>query len=147
MTATCYNLIKFETGKEVNLMQNKTFSKMLALYLMFALFLLTLPSQGWAMFVPASQASPSRQADLGAIQKTLESAVVKQRLMDFGLSSEEALARINMLSDEQTHKLAANLDSLQAGADSGVGALVFLLLVAIIVVVILQATGHSVIIR
>jgi hypothetical protein len=128
-------------------MKNKTFYKLLALYLVFALFLLTLPSQGWAMFLPGNQASPARQADLGAIQKTLESAVVKQRLMDFGLSPEEALARINMLSDEQTHRLAANLDSLQAGADSGVGAVVFLLLVVIIVVVVLQATGHSVIIR
>jgi hypothetical protein len=130
----------------MNLMQKKTFFKLLSLYLVFALFLLTLPSQGWAMFIPTDQASPSRQADLGAIQKTLESAVVKQRLMDFGLSPEEALARINMLSDEQTHKLAVNLDSLQAGAD-GVGALIFLLLVAIIVVVVLQATGHSIVIR
>jgi hypothetical protein len=128
-------------------MQKITFTKLLSLYLVFALFLLTLPSQGWAMFLPADQASPSRQADLGAIQKTLESAVVKQRLMDFGLSPEEALARINMLSDEQTHTLAANLDSLQAGADAGVGALIFLLLVVIIVVVILEATGHSVVIR
>jgi len=127
-------------------MQNKTFTKLLALYLVFTLFLLTLPSQGWAMFVPASRAAPARQADLGAIQKTLESSVVKQRLMDFGLSPEDALARINMLSDEQTHTLAANLDSLQAGAD-GVGALVFLLVVAIIVVVVLEATGHHVIFR
>lgn len=127
-------------------MQKITLTKLLSLYLVFAMFLLTLPSQGWAMFIPANQASPSRQADLGAIQKTLESAVVKQRLMDLGLSPEEALARINMLSEEQTHELAANLDSLQAGAD-GVGALVFLLLVAIVVVVVLEATGHSVIFR
>ncbi len=98
------------------------------------------------MFIPANQASPARQADLGAIQKTLESAVVKQRLMDIGLSPEEALTNINRLSDEQTHTLAANLDSLQAGAD-GVGAVVFLLLVAIIVVVVLEAMGHRVIFR
>ena len=128
-------------------MHHKTFYKLLSLYLVSAMFLLTFPSQGWAMFIPASQASPARQADLGAIQKTLESAVVKQRLMDFGLSPEEALTRISMLSDEQTHKLAANLDSLQAGADGGVGVLVFLLLVAIILVIVLGATGHSVVIR
>jgi hypothetical protein len=128
-------------------MQKKTFFKLLSLYLVAALFLLTLPAQGWAMYIPAGQASPARQADLGAIQKTLESSVVKQRLMDVGLSSEEALARINLLSDAQTHKLAANLDSLQAGADGGVDALVFLLLVAIIVVLILEVTGHKVIVR
>jgi len=87
----------------------------------FALFLLTIPAQSWAMLIPANQALPDRQAELSSIQKTLESTAVKQRLMDLGLSTEEALARINMLSDEQTHTLAANLDSLQAGAD-GVGA-------------------------
>ena len=127
-------------------MQKKPFTKLLSLYLVFATFLLTVPAQGWAMFIPANQASPARQADLSSIQKTLESTVVKQRLMDFGLSSEEALARINRLSDDQTHKIAANLDSLQAGAD-GVDALIFLLLVEIIVVVVLEATGHHVIFR
>jgi hypothetical protein len=127
-------------------MQKKTFFKMLCLYLVFAMLLLTLPAQGWAMFISPDQASTVRQADLGAIQKTLESTVVKQRLVDMGLSSEEALARINMLSNEQTHTLAANLDSVQAGAD-GLDALVFLLVVAIIAVVILEATGHHVFVR
>jgi hypothetical protein len=127
-------------------MQNKPFYKLLSLYLVFAMLLLTLPAQGWAMFIPVGQAPSARQADLSAIQRTLESTVVKQRLMDVGLSPDEAMARINGLSDEQTHMLAANLDSLQAGAD-GLGALVFLLVVAIIVVVVLQATGRSVVIR
>jgi hypothetical protein len=130
----------------VNLVQKKPFSKLLSLYLVIAMFLLTLPAQGWTMFIPADQASPARQADLGALQKTLESSVVKQRLMDFGLSPEEALSRINRLTDEQAHTLAANLDALQAGAD-GVGALVFILVVAIVVVVVLEATGHRVILR
>jgi hypothetical protein len=127
-------------------MQKQPYGKMLSLYLVFALCLLTLPAQGWAMFVPAGQALPDRQADLGSIQKTLESTVVKQRLMDVGLSPDEALARINGLSDDQTHALAAHLDSLQAGAD-GVGALVFILVVAIVVVVVLEATGHHVVFR
>lgn len=127
-------------------MQKKPLYKLISLYLALAMCFLTLPAEGWAMFIPASQASSGRQADLGAIQKTLESSVIKQRLMDAGLSSEEAFARINTLTDEQTHTLAVNLDSLQAGAD-GVGTLVFLLLVAIIVVLVLQATGHRVIVR
>jgi hypothetical protein len=127
-------------------MQKEPFFKILSLYLVLAICLLTLPAQGWAMFLPSGQTAPDRQADLSSIQKTLESTVVKQRLMDVGLSPEEALTRINSLSDEQTHTLAANLDSLQAGAD-GVGALVFLLVVAIIVVVVLEATGHHVIFK
>ncbi len=127
-------------------MQKKPFYKFLSLYLVFAMLLISLPAQGWAMFVPSAPSDSARQADMVRIQKTLESAVVKQRLMDFGLSSEEAMARINKLSDGQIHQFAAHLDSLQAGADA-VDALIFLLLVAIVVVVVLEATGHSIIIR
>ena len=126
-------------------MRKRPFCKVLTIYLVFATFLMTLPAQGWAMFIPAGETATSRQADRDAIQKTLESTVVKQRLTDLGLSSGEALARVNTLSDEQIHQLAANLDSLQAGGE--VGALIFLLLVAIIVVVILQVEGRRIIIK
>jgi hypothetical protein len=132
--------------KGVNQMQKKPFFKMISIYMVFAIFVLTLPSQSWAMFVPTAQSTPTRQADLAGIQKTLESTVIKQRLMEYGLSSEEAMARINMLSDAQTHQLAANLDSVQAGAD-GLGVVVFVLVVAIIVVLILELTGHHVLVR
>ncbi len=119
---------------------------MLALYLVIATTILSLPAQGWAMFIPVGEPASSRQTDMDAIQKTLESTVVKQRLTDLGLSSGEALVRVDTLSDEQIHQLAANLDSLQAGGES-FGLLIFLLLVAIIVVVILQAEGRRVIVK
>lgn len=127
-------------------MQKKPFFKMIALYLVVATTVLTLPVEGWAMFIPAGETASSRQADIDAIQKTLESTVVKQRLTELGLSSGEALARVNMLSDEQIHQVASNLDSLQAGGD-GVGLLIFLLLVALIVVLVLQVSGRRVIVR
>jgi Family of unknown function (DUF6627) len=121
-------------------------SRILSLYLAFAVLLLSLPSQGWAMFMPSSQTASTRQTDVITIQKALESSVVKQRLMDYGFSSEEAMSRINKLTDKEIHQFAGNLDSLQAGADA-VDALIFLVLVAIIVVVVLEATGHKVIVR
>lgn len=127
-------------------MHKKPFFKMLSLYLVFATFLLTIPSQGWAMFVPSGESSPLRRTDMLTIQKTLESSVIKQRLLDYGLSQEDAVSRINRLSDERIHQFAANLNSLEAGAD-GVDALIFIVLVAILVVVILEVSGHKVIIR
>lgn len=127
-------------------MQIKTVFKMLSVYLIFAIVLLTIPAQGWAMFLPAAGSASTREADLTAIQRTLESAVVKQRLMDHGLSPEEAMTRISRLSDEQTHQLAANMDSVQAGAD-GLGAVAFVLVVVVLVVLILELTGHHVIFR
>jgi hypothetical protein len=120
--------------------------RILSLYLALAMLLLSLPSQGWAMFMPSGQAVPARQTDMITIQKALESSVVKQRLMDYGFSSEEAMSRINKLTDKEIHQFAGNLDSLQAGAD-GVDALIFLILLAIIVVVVLEVTGHRVIVR
>lgn len=128
-------------------MLKKTFFKLLSLYLAFAMVLITLPAQAWAMFLPSDTSAMTRQADTASIQKTLESAVVKQRLMDFGLSSEEAMARINNLSDEQVHRFASRLDALQAGADGGGDALVFVLLVTLTVVLVLEVTGHHVIVR
>ncbi len=127
-------------------MLKRTSFKLLSIYLALTMVLITLPAQGWAMFIPSQTAGTARQADMASIQKTLESTVVKQRLMDYGLSSEEAMARINKLSDEQVHQFASRLDSLQAGAD-GLDALIFLLVVAILVVVILEVTGHHVIVR
>ncbi len=124
----------------------KTFFKVLAGYLAIAMVLLSLPAQGWAMFIPSSGTTTIREADMAVIQKTLESAVVKQRLMDYGLSPDKAIAGVNKLSDEQVHQFASKLDSLQAGAD-GVDALIFILLVAIIVVLILELSGHRVLVK
>jgi hypothetical protein len=56
--------------------------------------------------------------------------------MDYGLSSEETMARVNKLSDGQINQLATHTDSLQAGGDP-VDLLVGLLVVAILVVLLI----------
>ena len=102
------------------------------------------------MFVPASPhqdmtestaVSAGRAADMAKIQMAFESKILQQKLMDYGLSPEETMARVNKLSDEQIHQLATHTDSLQAGGDGGgAGVLVFLFLVLIIVVLIVALT-------
>ena len=125
-------------------MKHSPFQKVLTLYLILALIALSLPSQGWAMFLPSS--SFDRAADHARIRTTLETSMVKQRLVDYGLSPEDAMARLNTLSDEQLHEIAANMDSLQAGGGV-VGDVVFILLVVVIVIAVLELTGHHVIVR
>jgi len=120
-------------------------SKVLSLYLIIALFSLTLPAQGWAMLVPAGQPE-ARPADLEKVRTTLESSVVKQRLLDYGLTSEEAARRLNSLSDEQVHQFAAHLDAVQAGGDV-LSDVIVILLIVVIVIAILELTGHRVIVR
>jgi hypothetical protein len=81
------------------------------------------------------QPSMGRSVDLARIQAALESKIVSQKLMDYGLSPAEALARVNRLSDEQLHALATHTDSLQAGGD-GADLFFGLVIVALLVVVL-----------
>jgi Family of unknown function (DUF6627) len=98
-----------------------------------AMFVTTVPHQG-ASGSPA--VSTGRAADLARIQVTLESKIVQQKLMDYGLTPEVTMARINKLSDEQIHQLATNTDALQAGGDA-VSTLVGLIILAILVVILI----------
>ncbi len=116
-------------------MLKKTFLRVLFVYLIFALAIISFPARGWAMFIPAGQTDVQRQADVNTIQKTLESAEIKQRLLDYGLSPEEAMTRINNLSDEQLHQYASQLNSLQAGGHHGHLIIILLLVILIIIIV------------
>ncbi len=126
-------------------MLTNPFFKMLSLYLAASVMLLSVPAQGWAMLVPARN-DASRAGDVAKVQAALESSAVKQRLLDYGLTSEEAMRRIGMLSDEQLHQFAANIDAVQAGGD-GAGDVIFVLLVVVLVLVILELTGHHVVMK
>jgi hypothetical protein len=128
------NCILYQERRTI-IMLKRTFFKLLSIYLVLALVLITLPAQGWAMFIPSPTDGNARQADMASIRKTLESTVVKQRLMDYGLSSEEAMARINKLSDEQVRQFASRLDSLQAGGQGGPLVIVLLLVIIIILII------------
>jgi hypothetical protein len=119
--------------------------KVLSLYLAVAVLALSFPAQGWAMIVPADREAV-RADDLSRIQTTLESSMVRQRLMDYGLTSEEAVARVNTLSDEELHQFAANMDAVQAGG-SILGDVLVVLLIVLIVILILEVTGHRVVTR
>ncbi len=135
------------------------YAKTLSICLIVALIAIsTAASPAEAMFLPAApgeQNSPSigRYADIMTIQKILESRIIRQRLLDYGINSEQALEKIKSLSYEQIHQLAANINAVQAGGQMrgghmrghvGVGgyvygpmelALIILLIVLLIMVV------------
>jgi len=94
-----------------------------------------------AMFVPSappSQTTPpfDRAADMAKIQKALESKTLQQRLVDYGLSPEGALAKINGLSDEQVHLFATHIDALQAGGMRNSDIIIILLLIVLVLVLV-----------
>jgi len=121
-------------------------------YLVIAVLIMTaIPADVEAMFLPTS-ASPTqadsslnRQQILEKLQRLLESKLISQRLSDLGFSQREILPRLNQLSDQQVHFFASHLESLQTGGD-GLGIIIALLVIAILVVVLLQLSGHKVII-
>lgn len=86
-----------------------------------------------------------RESSIKRIQAALESKLIVQRLADLGLTQAEITSRLNQLSDQQVHEIATQLDALQPGGDA-LGTLVVLLVIAILVVVLLQLTGHKILI-
>lgn len=86
-----------------------------------------------------------RDAALAKIRAVLDKKIVQQRLADLGLKADEIEARLAQLTDAQMQQLATQVDSIMAGGD-GLGVVVFLLVIAILVVILLQLTGHKIII-
>lgn len=129
----------------MRLMRRAFYAKPLALYLAAALFMLSsFAGQAEAMFVTDVQATASaaRTADLSRMQTVLESKVIQQKLMDYGLTAEETMVRLEKLSDDQIHHLAANMDSLQAGGDAGSVILTLLVIAMLGVLLVFLVQGR-----
>ena len=120
--------------------------KPVALYLAFAFFLIaSIPQNSWAYLVDSQALNHSREADMNKIQRVLESKMVSQRLSELGLSMDEINSNLQQLSDADIHQFASQLESLMPG-----GILEFIigvLVIVILVLVILQITGHKVIVK
>src|SRR5262249_48537260 len=125
-------------------------------YLAAALVILTaIPADVHAMFLPSDapydaplaqgNSLAQREQNIEKLQKLLESRLVSQRLSDLDFSQKEISSRLDRLSDEQLHYFASHLEGLQTGGD-GLGIIIALLVIAILVVVLLQVTGHKILI-
>jgi hypothetical protein len=94
---------------------------------------------------PLQDAQPAdRTTDMAALQKTLETEVIRQRLADYGLSSDEALAKLSTLSDDQVHQLATRIDAVQAGGHRGgidATTLIIILLLVVLVLILVENTA------
>lgn len=91
--------------------------------------------------------SINRTQDIDTIQKVIESKLIRERLEKLGYRGDEIQSRLERLSDQQLHQLAQNLDDLKVAGDSGLGIVIGLLVIAILVVFLLQLTGHKVIVK
>jgi hypothetical protein len=128
----------------------KPLKKSIIWYLVGAMFIIGITPRVYAGFSPSEDtafSSAGRASELEELQKSLEMKMIRERLKELGLSPAEVQGRLNQLSDRQVHQLALKVDDLKVGADDGLAIIVLLLGVALIVVIILQATGHQVIVK
>ncbi len=88
-----------------------------------------------------------RAAEIAKIQTFLEQKVVMQKLMDYGVSPDEAITKIRSMSDSDLHRLASLTDRVAEGSDSGLGLVIGVAVLAILVLVILMLMNKRVIIR
>lgn len=126
--------------------------KSLIVYLtLWVLLLGGFTSDSIAMLIPSAlppasfEADSPRQQELQKIQSLLESKLIAQRLSDLGFTVKEIQERLAQLSDDQIHQIAQHLDSLQTGGDA-LGIVIAILVIAILVVILLQLTGHKIIV-
>lgn len=88
-----------------------------------------------------------RAEDMAKVQSFLENKIVVQRLVDYGVSPEEAKAKVQAMRSEDLHRLASLTDRAAAGADSGIGILIGVAVLIILIIVIIKLMHKEVIIR
>ncbi len=128
----------------------KKIKRVLVWYLVGAMFLIGAVPRVYAGFSPSEVIglSPAeRSADLQKIKSFLERKVVGERLREAGFSPAEIQKRLHDLNDQQIHQLALKIDELKVGGDSGLGIVIALLVIAILVILFLQLTGHRIVVK
>jgi hypothetical protein len=88
-----------------------------------------------------------RSEDLAKVQTFLENKIVAQKLIDSGVSPEEAMAKAQAMSGQELHRLASLTDRAAAGTESLIGVLIGLAILGILVIVIIKLLDKEIIIR
>ena len=89
----------------------------------------------------------TRDADLGKIQTFLEQKIVLQKLTDYGVSAEEAMAKVRSMSDRDLHRLASLTDRAAEGATDALGFLIGVAILIILIIVIVKLMNKEIVIR
>ncbi|MCX8033728.1 MAG: PA2779 family protein [Thermodesulfovibrio sp.] len=122
------------------------FRKVLAVYLAVAVFVIGFVQSAGAAFIPSEVTMNSKIEDIQKVQKFLEIKIVSQRLKDFGYSEKEIMDRLSSLDEQTLHSLALKIDELKVGGDVGL-AIVLALVIIALVILIINLTGHRVVVK
>ena len=99
---------------------NASLIKFVSKLLMFSMLFLPISQAGAAMIGTDQVIAPTHaQLNRDALLNVVSRADVSQQLQAMGISPENAVARVNALTDEEVQKVAGKLENLPAGASSG----------------------------
>lgn len=107
--------------------------KMIAMLLVICIAGIGMPAQAGMIATPTERDTLLRLLDRSDVQTQLQA---------YGVSAEQAKARVAALSDEEVAQVAAQIDSLPAGGDVG-GALVTAVLVVFLVLLLTDILGFT----
>ena len=129
---------------------NRFVRRWVAWGVVMAMSVIGITSPTYAGFLPSEAIglSPTESsADLEKVRKFLEMKRVGERLRELGLAPGEVQSRLDQLNDQQLHQLALRVDDLTVAGDEGLGIIIALLVIAIIVIIVIQLTGHKVVVK
>ncbi len=110
-------------------------ARLIALILVAVVTAALAGSTGWAAPVP-SQSSCSSTQTVDSSALAAERSLVKGKLMEYGLTEQQATSRVDLLTDQEVHSLATNLDKVQvAGATTLTTTEILLLLILVVLIV------------
>ena len=84
---------------------------------------------------------------MGKVQLFLEQKIVLQKLSDYGVSPDEAVAKIRSMSDRDLHRLASLTDRVPEGTDSALGFVIGVAILIILIIVIVKLMNKEIVIR
>ncbi|MCS7203875.1 MAG: PA2779 family protein [Thermodesulfovibrio sp.] len=122
------------------------FKRIIAIYLSFAILIIGFAQSVSAALVPSEVTLSTKTQDLEKIQKFLEMKIISQRLKDFGYSEKEIIDRLSKLDDNMLHSLALKIDELKVAGDAGAAVILALVIIALVLLII-NLTGHRVVIK
>ncbi len=118
-------------------MHRLSMNRSLLLVVLVAFLLMMVGGMAWSAPIP-SQTTSSATATPDAATVAAERELVKGQLVAYGLTEDEATARVALLTDGEVHALVADLNSIQPGGATRAWTTEELLLVIIIVILVVS---------
>ena len=112
--------------------------------LVVSMSMLSVPQPSYAGMIPTTAvAGTGLPASRVRVAAWLNRAEVRAALATYGVSQEEVQSRVAALTDDEAATLAGRLDSLPAGGDAGLGALVGAAVLVFLVLLLTDILGFT----